>query len=78
MRKSDRVLKARNEFVKIYGLKTLQVLAAIHQSENGMDVTVPNTRSVATYKANLTRGAYAPFVRAGFKNDKLNLITCTR
>lgn len=78
-RKSDRVLKARNEFVQRYGIDSLRALAAIRQRENGKNVTVSVTdRSLATYKANLNRGAYSPFVGPNFRNDRMNLVTCTR
>lgn len=78
-RKSDRVLKARNDFVKRYGIESLRALATIRQRETGRNVNVNVTdRSLATYKANLNRGVYTPFVGPNFRNDKMNLVTCSR
>lgn len=76
MRKCDQVRMARNQFVQKYGRDTLRALSVINSQVNGKTVdTTVSTRSLATYKANLTRGVYAPFVGPGFQDDTLNLST---
>ena len=79
MRKSDVTLRMRNDFERQYGRRTLRALVAIRKQAEGISAYVDETSSsLAAYKANLTRGAYRPFVGPSFRNDKLNLLNCNR
>ena len=76
--KSANTRTSRDAFVEKFGITSLRALASIRKSQAGHKVNVPVSTVTATYKANLTRGAYKPFVGPNFKNDKLNLMTCER
>jgi len=74
-RKAARTAKVRRDFVSRFGRETLEALATIAQGRNV--VTTLGRRSMAAYKANLTRGAYSDFVtvdsKGNIKTDKLGL-----
>lgn len=66
----------REEFVELYGkntMKALETLKKIHLGRK-VNLSAERKRSLAAYKANLTRGAYFPFVTANFARDYLNLL----
>ena len=74
-RKAARVRAIRQQFVDRFGKKTLTALVQI---VNGFTTKSPSVRrSLAAYKANLTRGVYSDFVRTGKHGsvvaDKLGL-----
>jgi hypothetical protein len=67
----------REEFVEMYGKDTMRALETLKKIHLGkkVSVTAERRRSLAAYKANLTRGAYSPFVTANFARDNLNLLS---
>jgi hypothetical protein len=73
--KSAETQQARREFVKRFSQETLVALATI---VNGVRMATPERmRSLRTYKGNLTRGFYRPFVATNRQGeivkDRLNL-----
>ena len=74
-RKAARTAKVRREFVQRFGTETLNALAHIVQGRP--TITTVGRRSMAAYKANLTRGVYSDFVtvdtNGNVKTDVLGL-----
>jgi len=77
--KSVRTKIYRDKFVDQFGITSLRVLSALCKQDAGRDVDIPVSKtSATTYKANLSRGVYRPYVGPNFKQDRLNLINCNR
>ena len=69
------VANRREEFVELFGKDTMRALETLKKIHLGkkVNLTADRKRSLAAYKANLTRGAYTPCVTANFARDNLNL-----
>lgn len=64
--KAARTRRNRNSFVEDYGTGTAQVVRAIAQgltTDQVVKKTGLTVEEVAAYRANVTRGTYAPYVR---------------
>lgn len=68
-KKAAETVRNRKEFIERYGEATFQALVTI--VKNRLVVTESKKRSIAAYKANLTRGAYKQYVSFN-KNGKLS------
>lgn len=73
--KAVRTMKVRREFVEKFSEDTLHALANI--AKNVEPLSSWQKRSLAAYKANLTRGTYSEFVSVGnsgsITRDRLGL-----
>jgi hypothetical protein len=73
---NQNVVNRREKFVELYGKDTMRALETLKKIHLGkkVNLTPDRRRSLAAYKANLTRGVYTPFVTANFERDYLNLL----
>ena len=73
--KAARTARTRREFVEQFGEAALRALSAI--AKNTLVLSDSRRRSLAAYKANLTRGTYSTFVSVGnsgsITRDRLGL-----
>lgn len=60
-RKAARTVRNRREFVNRFGERALNALVTIMRGTNVTSTS--KVRSLAAYKANLTRGTYSDFVK---------------
>ena len=60
--KNPRKTSARKRFETAYGSKTVSVILDLVKYNEAVGIS---RMSLAAYKANLTRGTYAPFARLG-------------
>jgi hypothetical protein len=68
-KKAAQTVKNRKQFIDLYGEATFQALLTI--VKNRLVVTAAKKRSLAAYKANLSRGTYSEYI-SFHKNGTIN------